>query len=139
MIVLTEEMKRAVNAALEEGHPVISGSVDAEGQPSLMFIGSTQVYDDDQLAVWVRNPEGGFLRRITANPRVAMLYRNPAERVAWQFHGRARVVEDQQARDTIYESANKIEQDRDPERLGVAVVIDLDRVIERGAVLMERE
>lgn len=139
MIVLTAEMKRAVTAAMDEGLPVISTSVGADGQPSLAFFGSTQAFSDDQLAVWVRNPEGGFLRRIGANPRVALLYRNPPERVSWQFHGRARVVDDQPVRDTIYETASQIEQDRDPDRKGVAVVIDLDRVIERGEVLMERD
>ena len=77
MIELTDEMRTAVNNALDDGHPVISTSVGADGQPSLAFFGSTQVYSDDQLAVWVRNREGGFLQRIAANPHVAFLYRNP--------------------------------------------------------------
>lgn len=138
MIVLTEEMRTAVNNALDDGHPVISTSVGVDGQPSLAFFGSTQVYSDDQLAVWVRNREGGFLQRIAANPHVAFLYRNPDFSQMWQFHGRARVVDDQQARDTIYDNSDKRERDRDPDRQGVAVVIDLDRVIERGQVSMER-
>lgn len=138
MILLTEEMRTAVNNALDDGHPVISTSVGADGQPSLAFFGSTQVYSDDQLAVWVRNREGGFLQRIAANAHVAFLYRNPDFSQMWQFHGRARVVDDQQARDTIYDNSDKRERDRDPDRQGVAVVIDLDRVIERGQVTMER-
>ncbi|MYD64549.1 MAG: hypothetical protein F4X26_00905, partial [Chloroflexi bacterium] len=88
MIVLTEEMRTAVNNALDDGHPVISTSVGADGQPSLAFFGSTQVYSGDQLAVWVRNREGGFLQRIAANPHVAFLYRNPDFSQMWQFHGR---------------------------------------------------
>ena len=138
MIVLTDEMQTAVNAAFADALPIIGSSVDADGQPSLQFFGSAQVYGDDQLAVWVRNPEGGFLRRVAANPRVAMLYRNPAERQMWQFHGRARVVEDAATRETIYERADERERNLDPDRAGIAVVIDLDRVIARGAVLMER-
>ena len=138
MIELTEEMKGAVNAAFADGLPIISSSVGADGQPSLQFFGSAQVYGDDQLAVWVRNPEGGFLRRIAANPRVAMLYRNPAERQPWQFHGRAGVVDDPAVRDTIYDRADERERNLDPDRGGGAVVIDLDRVIARGEVLMER-
>ena len=138
MIVLTGEMRLAVDNALDDGCPVISSSVGGDGQPSLSFYGSTQVHGDDQLAIWVRNPAGGFLRRIAANPHVAFLYRNPDQRQMWQFHGRARVVEDQDSRDTIYERSNKLERDRDPERMGVAVVVDLDRVLERGAVVMER-
>lgn len=138
MIVLTEEMRRAVNAALADDHPVISASVGGDGQPSLAFFGSTQVHGDDQLALWVRNPEGGFLRRIAANPRVALLYSNLDEGRVWQFHGRARVAGDEATRAAVFERADAREQGRDPERAGVAVVVDLDRVIERGEVVMER-
>ena len=92
MIVLTKEMRRAVDTALADDCPVISASVGGDGQPSLAFFGSTQVHGDDQLAIWVRNPEGGFLRRIAANPRIALLYRNPEAGLMWQFHGRARVA-----------------------------------------------
>ena len=86
----------------------------------------------------MRNPGGGFLRRIAANPHVAFLYRNPAQRQMWQFHGRARSVDDPEVRDAIFEGSHKLERDRDPDRLGVAVIIDLDRVLERGEVVMER-
>lgn len=138
MIVLNEEMRLAIERALDDGCPVISSSVDGEGQPSMSFYGSTQVHGDDQLAIWVRNPAGAILRRIAANPHVAFLYRNPDQRQMWQFHGRARVVDDPGTRDAIYEGSHKAERERDPDRLGVAVVIDLDRVLERGAVVMER-
>ncbi len=84
----------------------------------------------------MRNPAGDTLRRIAVNPRIAFLYRNPAQRQMWQFHGRARIVDDPEARDAIFEGSHKRERDRDPDRLGVAVIIDLDRVLERGAVLM---
>ena len=138
MIVLSDEMRLAIERALDDGCPVISSSVHGEGQPSLSFYGSTQVHSPDQLAIWVRNPGGAFLRRIAANPHVAFLYRNPAQRQLWQFHGRARVADDPDARDAIFEGSHKLERDRDPDRLGVAVIIDLDRVLERGEVVMER-
>ncbi len=138
MIVLSDELRLAIERALDDRCPVISSSVDGEGQPSLSFYGSTQVHGDDQLAIWVRNPAAGFLRRIAANRQVAFLYRNPAQRQMWQFHGRARVVDDPATRDAIYEGSHQLERDRDPDRLGVAVIIDLDRVLERGTVVMER-
>ena len=106
MIVLSDEMRRAIERALDDGCPVISSSVDGGGQPSLSYFGSAQVHGGDQLAVWVRNPAGGFLRRIAANPHVAFLYRNPDQRQMWQFHGRARIVDDQDSRDTIYEGSH---------------------------------
>ena len=33
--------------------------VSPEGRPELSFRGSVQAYSDTQLAIWVRNPEGG--------------------------------------------------------------------------------
>src|SRR6185369_7922081 len=52
------------------------------GQPHLSFFGTTQVLTTDQLALWARNPATGFLQRIAANPKVALLYRNSAERAS---------------------------------------------------------
>ena len=139
LIELTDEMKAAINNALMDRMSVVVAYVDAEGQPQLSFRGSTQAYSDDQLAIWNRNPEGGMQRGIRTNPKVALLYRNPQERVGWQFHGRARVVDDDEVRQTVYDNAPELERNFDPERKGDAVVIDIDRVISRGQVLMERD
>jgi hypothetical protein len=102
--------------------------VDEEGQPKLTFFGSAHAHSHDQLAVWVRNPEGGTLRRIAHNPRMSFLYRHPTDRVRWVFEGRAHRVEDGVIRDAIYEAIPALEQAMDAERRGVAVVIDLELV-----------
>ena len=139
MIEFSDEMKQQIDSAFADGFPIIATSVEADGQPALQFFGSAQSFGNDALAVWVRNREGGFMRRIGANPQVAFLYRNPGERVMYQFHGRARVVEDAGVRDQVFDRADPREQERDPERGGAAVVIDVDRVIFRGEVLMSRD
>jgi hypothetical protein len=54
-IQLTAEIRDAVNGALANGTPVVVAYVDARGQPRLSFRGSTQVFSDDQFAIWVRN------------------------------------------------------------------------------------
>jgi uncharacterized pyridoxamine 5'-phosphate oxidase family protein len=69
---------------------------------------------------------------------MAFLYRNQKERVGWQFMGRARVDDDQQVRDQVYEAIPDIEKMFDPDRNGVAVIIDLDRVSGRD-IDMRRE
>ena len=139
MIELTEEMKQAIDNALADGNPVVSASVDEDGQPRLAYFGSTQAYSGDQLAIWVRDRSTAFLRRVASNPRITLLYRNPAERQMWQFHGRAQVVDEPDVNVTVFERSPQPERDRDPDRAGVAVIIDLDRVIERREVLMERD
>jgi hypothetical protein len=93
----------------------------------LSFRGSVQVYSDDQLGLWARNAEGGTLDAIRANPSVALVYRSATTPVL-QFHGRARIVEDEQERSRVFESAPERERAADPERKGAAVIIDLDRV-----------
>jgi Pyridoxamine 5'-phosphate oxidase len=139
LIQLTNDMKRSINGALIDRMPVVVSYVDSEGQPHISFRGTAQAYSDDQLAVWIRNPDGGILRGIETNPRVALLYRNPAERKGWQFLGRARRDDDESVRQTVFDNSPQFERSQDPERKGVAVIIDLDRVIARGEVLMERD
>jgi len=139
MIELTDEMRERIARALDDGCPVVSAGVDEDGQPKISFYGSTHVFGPDQLAIWVRNPESGVLSRIETNPKMAFLYRNSKERVAWQFFGRATVVRDPEMRDRVWAGIHDIEKSLDPERSGVAVVIDLDRVTGRGGLDMRRE
>ena len=134
MIELGAEMRERLAAAMDEGVPIVLASVDDGGAPHLSFYGSTHVHSADQLAVWVRDPAGGLLQRIRTNPNVALMYRNPAARLAWQFTGRARPVDDPDEARRVYDESPEIERGRDPERLGRAVVVDVDRV--RGRDLM---
>lgn len=138
LIQLTDEMKTAINNALDDGVPIIISSVDATGQPSISLRGSTQAFSDSQLAIWVRDPGGNFLKSIEANPKMALFYRNPEKRVGWLFHGEATRHDDGPTRDAVYAAAPERERNQDPEKAGTAVVIDLIRVIARGQVLMER-
>ncbi|HEY2358834.1 MAG TPA: pyridoxamine 5'-phosphate oxidase family protein [Phenylobacterium sp.] len=126
-IELTDEIREHVNGALLAGHPMILASVDAAGKPRLSFRGSTQVFSVDQLGFWARNAEGSTMEAIAANPNVALMYRDPAQRVILQFTGRARVVEGAE-RDQVYDQAPEFEQKADPDKKGVGVVIDLDKV-----------
>jgi hypothetical protein len=125
---LTDEIVRHVNGALAAGHPILLAAVDAEGRPRLSFRGSIQAYSQDQLGFWARNAEGSTLQAIAANPHVALMYRSPAERVTLQFAGRARAAADPAERERVYESAPELERRADPEKKGLGVIIDLDRV-----------
>ena len=132
-LVLTDDIKNDVNGALANGTPVVVAYVDAEGAPHLSFRGSAQADGDDRLAIWVRDPEGGLLQAITTNPRIALLYRDPATRRSYRFAGRAHIVTDPEAADRIYSSSPEIERSRDAERQGKAVLVDLDSVEGMGA------
>jgi hypothetical protein len=127
-IALPEALKRRIDNALVERHPMLVSHVDAKGQPILSFRGSVQVFSDDQLAMWIRNADGGFIHAIAANPRIALMYRDEDAKATYQFQGRARVTPDDAERRRVFERAPAAERAHDFAMLGVAVVVDLDRV-----------
>jgi len=126
-VVLDEELKGLVNGALTSGVPMVLASVDGEGRPRITFRGSIQSFSDDQVGFWARNAEGSTMENIGANPHVAMMYRNPQSRVVLQLMGRARVVQGAE-RDQVYDNAPEFERNADPEKKGVGVIVDLDKV-----------
>jgi hypothetical protein len=127
-IALPEALKRRIDNALAERHPMLVSHVDQHGQPVLSFRGSVQAFGDDQLALWVRSADGAFIRAIRANPRIALMYRDEEAKATYQFQGRARVTESPQDRQRIFERAPAVERAHDFAMLGAAVLVDLDRV-----------
>ena len=125
---LPEALKRRIDDALVERHPMLMSHVDAQGQPVLSFRGSVQAFSDDQLALWIRAADGHFVRAIRDNPRVAFMYRDEEAKATYQFQGRARVTADDAERRRVFERAPAAERAHDFAMLGVAVVVDLDRV-----------
>jgi hypothetical protein len=123
-------MKEAVDTALVSRRPIAVVYVNDAGGPEISYRGSTQAYSDSQLAIWVRNPEGGILKAVGTRPAVALMYgnHNPDERGFMVFHGRAHVENAEDVRRRVYERAPEIERNLDKERKGVPLIIDLDRV-----------
>lgn len=107
-------------------NPIVIACIDAEGYPALSFRGSFYPFSDDQLAMWVRNPEGDFVTAIAKNPHVGLMLREQANKHTFQFRGRARISRDPEERARIYAAIPKQEQNHDFANLGAAVVIDLD-------------
>lgn len=125
---LTEELKTLVNDALATRHPMLLAYVDESGQPVVSFRGSTQVFSDEQLAIWVRNGSGSLIRSIARNPKVALMYRDEDKKATFQFQGRAWIADSPRDRRQVYDASHKVEQDHDFAELGVAMIIDLDRI-----------
>ncbi len=86
------------------------------------------VHGPDRLALWVRHAEGGIAGAVETNPALALLYRDADSRTTYVFSGRARIADDEETRDAVFRASPQAEQDHDPDRLGVAVLIDLDSV-----------
>jgi hypothetical protein len=127
---ISEAMVAAINGALDNGTPTVLGYVNEQGQPRLSFRGTTQAYSDDQLAVWARFEDAGLPTAIQKNPHVSVAYyaRGSGNLI---FEGRARIDNAPAVRDHVFENSPVVEQRADPERNGVAIIIDVDKVTGR--------
>jgi hypothetical protein len=99
-----------------------------DGRPDVALKGSLMVWDADHLAWWERGraeTEAG----VRANPRAAVLVRNVVrDRRSLRFYGEARVVDDPELRERIWERVVQAEKDTDPDKQGVAILVRVDRV-----------
>ncbi len=134
-LVIPEEIRDRVNGALDEGFPMCMVAVSSDSQPVVSFRGSTQTFGDDALAIWVRGESSSTLDAIAQNPAVAMMYTNMPARKFYIFRGQAAVTTDAGERDQIWEGQHPLEQSRDEERTGTAVVIRLDSLQGSGVNL----
>ena len=129
---LTGEIATAIDGAALRGHPVAVAFVRDDGSPSVTFRGGTYVHSPTQLAIWVRKRDTGLAAAITERPRVSLVFfemEGPGPRYL-AIEGRARVAPelDQEVYDAIVEP----ERQQDPERQGVAVVVEVDSVTGAG-------
>ena len=132
-LILTEAIKRDVNNAFAEGHPIVVAGVTAAGEPTVSFRGTAQTLGDSAIAFWSRDPQGSALiAAIATQPLVALVYSNMAERRFYHFSGHARLNVDAAIDRRVYEHSHELERQRDPERQGKAVVVELTSVRGRG-------
>jgi hypothetical protein len=137
----TDDIKETIMGAYGAGAPALVAYVDSDGQPSLSIRGSTQVYSDDQIAIWVRNPDGGLPTALKANPRVSLMIRIPETRATLNIRGRARLDNSDEVRQKVYSTAPENEQKADPDKKGIPLILDVDRLDGRtpaGAYRMVR-
>jgi hypothetical protein len=129
---LTGEIVAAIDGAVLRGHPLAVSFVRDDGSPSVSFRGSIYVRSANQLAIWVRKRDSGLAAAIVQRPRVSLVFLEPEGPGAryLAIEGRARLAPelDQEVYDAIVEP----ERQQDSERLGVAVLIDVDSVSGAG-------
>jgi hypothetical protein len=128
---LTPALKELVDGALGRGRMLSVAYVGADGRPELSFRGSVQAYSDTQLAIWVRNPEGGMLAAVRdGRPHIALLYGEirPDAKAFVSFRGRGRIDNAEPVRRKVYDSSPEAERNLDKDRKGLPLIIDLDSV-----------
>ncbi|MSP79261.1 MAG: pyridoxamine 5'-phosphate oxidase family protein [Dehalococcoidia bacterium] len=141
-IKFTDEMKTLVNSALADGMVNTLATASKDGWPSIGFRGSMIVWDDTHLAWWERSVRDG-LHHIKENPKALVLYRNtkPDMRRNWRFFGHVTgIYESGPIREEVMKRVVQRELDADPERKGIAVIMEVDVVMGGpGQVVMQRE
>ena len=138
MIEITEQMKELVDRNHADGWDCTIGTVDKDGQPQLSLKGSVMVYDSETLAYWERAKRTA-LENVVENPKITVLYNNMTYRIRWRFYGMAEVHESGFVREDVMSRTVDSELERDPERLGVAVLVRVNKITElSGAILQAR-
>jgi hypothetical protein len=132
-IDLTGPIQSVLDGSLERaGRACAIGYIDGDGYPAVSHRGSTHVVSPTQLAIWTRQPNDGLATGIAADPRVTISFFDPAgSPFMLSMRGRARV--DASRDDEVYAGIGGAEQGYDPDRSGVAVIIEVESVRGFGA------
>lgn len=132
-IDLTGPIQNVIDGSLERaGRACAVGYVDQDGYPAVSHRGSTHVISPTQLALWTRQPNDGLAKGIAANPKVTIAFFDPAgDPLMLSMRGSARV--DASRNDEVYAAIGAMEQGYDPDKGGVAVIVDVESVRGFGA------
>lgn len=144
-IQMTERHTRFLAQAAEDGAPPLVGTASKDGDPQISPKGTVAVFDPETLCFWERSYRTSYYA-LEENPRVLVYCRNPKRAKelpfrngALRFRGVARVATDGASRQRVWDLSPKGEQERDPERKGIAILIRVDLIEDlAGQVIMKR-
>jgi hypothetical protein len=110
------------------------GSVLPNGYAQVTPRGSTMVYDDSHLALWERG-KGSTNASLADGTKLTVFFRKPQLREEGilpkggiaRFYGRAKIYKSGPVRDEVWRRLIQPEKDRDPNRNGFAVLIEIEQ------------
>jgi hypothetical protein len=110
------------------------GTVLPSGFAQITPRGSTMVYDDDHIALWERG-KGSTSANLRDGTKVTVFFRKPQLREAGilpkggiaRFYGTARIHRSGSAYEEVWRRLVQPEKDRDPDKKGHAVLIEVER------------
>jgi len=125
------EMAEYIDRSGPDGYTMLVASASKSGAPNLAYKGSVLVWDKDHLAFWER-AHGETLAHLDENPQIALVYRNKEAGKMFRIWGICTLLRDGEVREGIMGRTFQAELDRDPERKGVAVLIQVNKVTGTG-------
>jgi hypothetical protein len=110
------------------------GSVLPSGYAQITPRGSTMVYDDGHIALWERG-KGTTNANLSDGTRLCVYFRKPQLREEGvlpkggiaRFYGRAKIYRSGPVYEEVWRRLVQPEKDRDPEKKGHAVLIEVER------------
>jgi hypothetical protein len=128
-LVLDDAIRDAIATAFP-AHVVTVAYNGDDGWPRVTSRGTVQVTGDQQMALWARKRDEGMAASMADRPQLTLFYSDLAERgVLYTFFGIGRISDDPAETARVYEGSPEREQAGDPERRGVAIIVDLRRVV----------
>jgi len=140
VITLTDEMKRLINRARDDGFPCSVASASPDGTPNAGYIGTVLAIDDSTF-IYRDRTRLQPLVHIEENPKAIVLFWNSAQDAGWKFRCTARVERSGEVYDDMTRRLAESGLISDPEMEGAAIVmLRIDQVLTLfGEVLQERE
>jgi uncharacterized protein len=122
-----------INAAFPE-HVCLLATALPNGYAQVSPRGSTMVYDDEHLALWERG-RGSTTENLCDGSKVTVFFRKPQLRADGvlpkggiaRFYGRARIYKSGPIYEEVWRRLVQPEKDRDPQKNGHAVLIEIER------------
>lgn len=122
------------------------GTVLPNGFAQVSPRGSTMVFDDEHLGLWERG-KGSTSENLRDGSKVTVFLRKPPLRESGllpkggiaRFYGTARIHKSGSAYDEVWRRLVQPEKDRDPEKKGYAVLIQVERAEDLDGQLLTLE
>ena len=113
------------------------GTVLPNGYAQITPRGSTQVFNDEHFSLWERD-KGSTAENLADGAKVTIYFRKPQLRAEGilrkggiaRFYGTARLFKSGPVYDEVWTRLIQPEKDRDPDRKGFAVLIEVERAEE---------
>ena len=138
MIELTDEMRRLINQARANETPCVMATSSPDGVPNAGYRGTMMVLDQESLAYRDRSPLSA-VQQLEENPRVIVLFRDPAQDVGWKFRCTAAVYRNGPMFQRVMDGLVAEGLLGDADGTGTAVVLRVDQILTLyGEVLQER-
>ena len=131
---IPSKLHKPINKAFP-ATPTLVATVLPNGFAQITLRGSTLAYDDPHISIWERG-KGSTNTSLHDGSKVTILLRNPALRESGllplggvaRLYGTAKIYKSGPVYEEVWNRTVQPEKDRDPDKKGFAVLVEIERV-----------